>query len=110
MALLLNLLINTSAVLISAYLLKGVQVQGLGTAVVVAVALGIVNTFIRPVLILLTLPLTFLTLGLFLFVINALLILLVSAVVRGFEVNNFWWALAYSLVVSLVSGFLHSLA
>jgi putative membrane protein len=96
--------------LITAYLLPGVKVDGFLTAIVVAVVLGIVNMFIKPILLLLTFPLTILSLGLFYFVINALMVLLVSAIVPGFKVSGFFWALIFSLVLSIVSSFLNSLA
>lgn len=105
-----NLLINALAVFVSAYILPGVKVDSFLTALIVAIVLGVVNTFIKPILVLLTLPVTVLTLGLFIVVINALMVLLVSAVVPGFRVSGFWWAIAFSLVLSLVSWFLHSLA
>ena len=108
MRLVLHLFVNTLAVLVSAYLLKGVQVNGVMTALVVAIVLGIANVVLKPIFILLTLPITILTFGLFLFVINALLVLLVSEIVPGFAVQNFWWALIYSLVLSLVNSFLNS--
>ena len=104
-----NLIVSTLAVLISAYILPGVKVDGFLTAIVVAVVLGIVNTFIKPILLLLTFPLTILSLGLFYFVINALMVLLVSAIVPGFKVSGFFWALIFSLVLSIVSSFLNSL-
>jgi putative membrane protein len=105
-----NLIVSTLAVLISAYILPGVRVDGFLTAIVVAVVLGIVNTFIKPILLLLTFPLTILSLGLFYFVINALMVLMVSAIVPGFKVSGFFWALIFSLVLSIVSSFLNSLA
>ncbi|MBF8249894.1 MAG: hypothetical protein HW400_495 [Candidatus Levybacteria bacterium] len=105
-----NLIVSAIAVVVSAYILPGVKVDGLLTAVVVAVVLGAVNMFIKPILILLTLPLTILSLGLFTFVINALLILLVSNLVPGFKVEGFLSALLFSLVLSVVSSFLYSLA
>lgn len=105
-----NLIVGTLAVIISAYILPGVKVDGFLTAVVVAVVLGAINMFIRPVLLLLTLPLNILTLGLFTFIINALLVLLVSSLVPGFKVSGFLWALVFSLVLSVVSSFLSSLA
>jgi putative membrane protein len=74
------------------------------------VVLGVVNFFIRPLLIIFTLPITIFTLGLFLLVINAWMVLLVAAVVPGFAVDNFWWALLFSLVVSIVSAFLNQQA
>jgi putative membrane protein len=110
MRLVLHLLVNTLAVLTGAYVLPGVHVESITTAVVVAVVLGIVNAIIRPLLILITLPLTLVTLGLFIFVINALMILLVAKLVPGFTVQNFWWALLYSLVVTFVASFLNALS
>ncbi len=107
MSLILNLLLSALAVMISAYVLPGVTVENFWTAVVVAVALGIVNAVLKPILILLTLPINILTLGLFTLVINALLILLVSNVVPGFHVDGFLWAIIFGLVLSLVNGFLH---
>ena len=73
------------------------------------VVLGIINAFIKPVLIILTLPINILTLGLFTFVINALIIILTSGLVPGFKVNGFWWALLFSIVLSIVNSFLHQL-
>jgi putative membrane protein len=108
--LLVNLIVNTLAVFISAYILPGVKVDGLLTAFIVAIVLGAVNMFIKPLFVLLTLPLNILTLGLFTFVINALLILLVSNIVPGFKVDGFLWALIFSLVLSVVSSFLYSIA
>lgn len=105
-----NLIVSVIAVLISAYILPGVKVDGFLTAVVVAVVLGAINMFIRPVLLLLTFPLTVLSLGLFTFVINALMVILVSNLVPGFVVSGFWYALLFSLVLSIVSSFLNSLA
>lgn len=110
MQIIINLLINGLAVLISAYLLPGVKIDGYFTAIVVAVVLGLVNTILKPILILFTLPITILTLGLFTFVINALMILLVSSLVPGFSVKGFGWALIFSLVLSLVNSFLQSLS
>lgn len=105
---LLNLLVSGLAVFVSAYFLPGVKVDSFVTALIVAVVLGLVNAFIKPALVFLTLPVTMLTLGLFIFVINALLVLLVAAVVPGFQVNGFWYALLFSVVLSFVSWVLHS--
>ncbi len=110
MRILINWLITTAAILITAYLLPGVTVRSLTAALVTALVLGLINAFIRPILILLTLPLTILTLGLFTFVLNALLVLVTSAVVPGFDVRSFWWALLFSLVFSVVSFVLHRIA
>lgn len=110
MAILLNLLVSSIAVFATAYILPGIKVNDFFTAIVVAIVLGVINAFLKPVLIILTLPINVLTLGLFTFVINALLIMLTSFLVPGFYVANFWWAILFSLVVSLVSSFLNSLS
>lgn len=105
----LTVILSTIAVFITAHILPGVHIEGWGTALAVAVVLAIVNAFIRPLLIILTLPLNILTLGLFTFVIIGGLILLVSAIVPGFHVDGFWWALAFALVLAVINGFLTSL-
>lgn len=99
---LLHWLILAVAIGISAYLIPGVTVSPLG-AIILAVVLGIINVFIKPVLFLLTLPINILTLGIFSLVINALLILLASAIVPGFSVSGFWSAFFFSIVLALVS-------
>jgi len=96
-------LLNGLAIVITAYLLPGVRLSGFGAALIAALVLGLINAFLKPVLLLLTLPLNILTLGLLTFVINALLIMLTSAIVSGFSVDGFWWALLFSLVLSIVS-------
>jgi putative membrane protein len=105
----LSWLIMTFAVLLTAYILPGVAVQGFGGALVTALVLGIVNALIRPVLMVITLPITIMTLGLFALVINALLILLVAHVVPVFNVANFWWALLFGIIVSIVNSILGSI-
>jgi len=110
MNLIVRIFIQTIAVLIAAYILPGVEIDSFLTMLIVAIVLGIVNAFLKPILILLTLPITIITLGLFIFVINAFLVLLVSMVVPGFYVDGFLWALLFSVVVSLVSTFLGSLS
>ncbi len=95
-------LINSLVIIAAAYVLPGVHIASFLTAVAVALVLGILNLFIRPLLVLLTLPLTILTLGLFLLVINAVLILLTSNLVSGFVVDGFGWAVLFSLVVSIL--------
>ncbi|MDE2025937.1 MAG: phage holin family protein [Patescibacteria group bacterium] len=106
---LIGLLLNAVAVVITAYLLPGVQVQSFLTAIVVAVVLGIVNAVLKPILFILTLPVNILTLGLFTFILNGLIILLVSAVVPGFKVNGLLWAVLFSIILSLINGFLSAL-
>jgi putative membrane protein len=109
MTFVLHLGVNTLAVWASAYILRGVHVEGWPTALVVAIVLGLINALLKPILILLTLPITLVTMGLFVFVINGLLILLVDKIVPGFQVDGFWWAVLYSLVLALVNAFLSSL-
>jgi len=89
------------AIVLTAYLLPGVNVEDYWTALVVALVLSLVNIFVKPILIVLTIPITFITLGLFLLVINALMILLADYFVDGFFVDGFWWALLFSLILSL---------
>lgn len=91
------------AIVITAYLLPGVSLSGFLAALVAAVVLGFVNAILRPILIILTLPVNLLTLGLFTLVINALLIMLTSAVVPGFGVASFWWALLFGIVLFFVN-------
>ena len=99
-----RLLIHMVAILILSYLLPGViWVEGVWAALVAAFLLGIVNAVLRPILIFFTLPITVLTFGLFLLVINGLMLLLVSSIVSGFHVNGFWGAVLGSILISLVS-------
>lgn len=103
MNLLINWLISALVILAVAYILPGVAVSGFLTALVVALVLGLINALVKPILVLLTLPVTVLTLGLFIFVINAILIMIAAAVVPGFEVSGFLWALVFSLILSLAN-------
>ena len=96
-------ILNALALLIVAYLFPGVQVQDWQAAAVAALVLGLVNMLVKPVLVLLTLPITILTLGLFLLVINALLLWAVGSVVPGFHVDGFWAAVLGALLYSLVT-------
>jgi len=104
-----RLFLNALAVLIAAQVIPQIEVQGFGTALMVALILGLVNTFIKPVLVFLTLPISFLTLGLFIFVLNALLFWLTGALVGGFEVEGFFGALFGSILVSIISWLLNSI-
>lgn len=94
-------LLSGLAVLLAAYLLPGVHVAHYGYALLVALVISLVNALVKPVLILLTIPITVVTLGLFLLVINALMILMVDYMVPRFDVDGFWWALAFSLILSV---------
>lgn len=95
--------INALCLLALPYLVGAVQVSGVGTALVVALVLGLLNVLIRPILIVLTLPINLLTLGLFIFVINGMLFWIVARFVEGFEVASFGWAIVGAFVYSVVS-------
>lgn len=94
--------------MMAAYLLEGIHVTGFFSALFAAAVLGFLNAFFRPILFILTLPINLLTLGLFTFVINAVLLKMVSGLLSGFQVADFWSALGGSLVISLVSWLLNS--
>jgi putative membrane protein len=106
MYILLKLLVTTLAVIITSYLLPGVAVAGFVDALVVAFVLGVLNALLKPFLVVLTIPVTIMSLGLFLLVINAFIIQLAAYLVRGFDVASFWWALLFSIILSLVTWFL----
>jgi putative membrane protein len=97
----LRFLLTGLGVVLTAYLLPGVSVEDYWSALIVAVVLAIANVIVKPILIIFTIPLTIFTLGLFLLVINAIIILLVDYFVPGFTVDGFWWALAFSLILSV---------
>jgi len=101
MRILVNIILIAFAVMVTASILPGVEVSGFRASVVVAVVLALINALIKPVLVILTIPITIVSLGLFLLVINAGMVMLADFVVDGFEVNGFWWALAFSLIMSL---------
>lgn len=103
---LLRWLILTLAILAAAYVLKGIDVTGFVPALAAAAILGILNAFVRPLLLLLTLPLNVLSLGLFTFVINGFLLKIASLIIEGFTVQGFWAALFGSLFISFVSALL----
>ena len=105
---LLRWIVLTVAIISASYLLEGIHVEGFFSALAAAAVLGILNAFFRPILIILTLPINILSLGLFTFVINALLLLMASGVIRGFEVYGFWSAVFGSLIISLVSWLLNT--
>jgi putative membrane protein len=109
MKLLLHWLISALALLALPYLLSSIQVSSFYVALIVAVILGLLNAIVRPILILLTLPVTLLTLGLFIFVINALLFQFVASFVQGFQVDGFWSAMGGSIIYSLITFILNTL-
>ena len=105
-----KILITAVAALVASWLLKGVNIDNILTAIIVAVVLGLLNTFVRPILIILTIPITIVTLGLFLLVINIIIIKWVATLVSGFSVNNWWAALWFSIIVSIISTVLGNMA
>lgn len=98
-----RLLVNALIIIGLAWALPGIHVESYFTAIIVAVILGLFNIFLKPILIILTIPATILTLGLFLFVINALIILLADWAVNGFVVDGFWWALLFSILMTFLT-------
>jgi putative membrane protein len=107
MNIILRIIISAVVAFALSYILSGVHIQSFITALVLAIVLGILNLFVKPILIILTLPITIFTFGLFLFVINALIILLAAKFVNGFRVDGFWWALLFSLLLSVLTSFLY---
>jgi putative membrane protein len=99
-------ILNAVALLVVAYLLPGIAVASFGSALIAALVLGLLNMLVKPVLVLLTLPITIITLGLFLLVLNALLFWFAGSVLKGFQVNGFWWAVGGAILYSLISGLL----
>ena len=110
MAILVKWVLSATAVLIAAYILPGVSVTSFWSALIVAAILAILNAILRPILVVLTIPITIVTLGLFLLVINALIILLTDSLISGFEVSNFWWALLFSLLLSILGALFDDVA
>lgn len=100
------LIINSIVVFIGAYILDGVKMKNFWTAIGVAILLGLINMFIKPLILLLTLPLTILTLGLFVLVINAWILMIIDKVIDGLTIKSFWWAVIYSIIISVLNSFL----
>lgn len=96
-------LVAAICVIACSYILPGVGVDSIWTAIVVAAILGLLNTFVKPILILFTIPVTLITLGLFLLVINGFTVWLTGEIVPGFRVDSFWWAILFSIVLSIIS-------
>lgn len=102
MKLLYKLLITAVSVIILAYLLSGVQIDNYTTALIVAFVLGVLRLIVRPLLILFTLPITIITLGIFLLFINAFIILMADRLIAGFSVDGIWWAILFSILLSII--------
>ncbi|WP_033957804.1 phage holin family protein [Psychroserpens jangbogonensis] len=108
MNLILRLLVTAGIVLLLAHFLPGVAVSGFTAAIIVAVVLALLNAIVKPIFIILTIPITILTLGLFLLVINACIILLADKFIDGFGVNGFWTALLFSILLSISQSIAYS--
>ncbi|HUH65867.1 MAG TPA: phage holin family protein, partial [Syntrophales bacterium] len=108
MGILIRWIILTIAIIAASYILEGIHVSGFFSAFLAAAALGILNALFRPILLILTLPINILTLGLFTFLINALMLKIASGIIPGFEVHGFWTAVIGSLIISVVSWVLNS--
>ncbi len=104
-----KLLLTSVAILISGYFLPGIHVNSFWTALLVALVISFLNVFLKPLMVILTIPFTVITFGLFLLVINAFIIMIASAWVSGFKVDGFWWAMIFSIILSFVSSLLESL-
>ena len=109
MNVIIRILVTAFIVLLLANFLGGVSVDGFGTSIIVAIVLGLLNLIVIPLMVLFTLPVTLLTLGLFLFVINAVIILLCSELVGGFHVASFWTALLFSILLSVLQSVMSGL-
>jgi putative membrane protein len=108
MGILIRIVVNSLAIIVAAQVIPGIELKGMLSALAAGLILGVVNAVVRPVLLLLTFPITLLTLGLFLFVLNGLCLWLTSALVSGFEIHGFWSAIFGALLVSLVSWVLNA--
>lgn len=104
-----RILLTAAAVLILAYVLPGVAVASFWSAIIVAIVLAILRLLVKPILVVLTFPITVVTLGLFLLVINAFIIIMADYFIDGFAVKNFWWALIFSLLLSFLQSVFHSI-
>ena len=109
MKLILRILLTAILVMLISHLMKGVSVDNFITSLIVAIVLGLLNIFIKPILVLLTLPVTIFTLGLFLLFINAALIILCTKIVGGFKVDSLWTAMLFSILLSLLQSIMYRL-
>lgn len=107
MSILVNWLISTLVLIAVAYLLPGIHIDNFLAALAAAIVLGVVNAILKPLLLILTLPINIVTLGLFTLVINAVLLMFTSLIVPGFRIDNFWWAIVLGLALSVVNSLLH---
>ena len=108
-SIILRLVVNTISIFIVAYILPGIHIEDFTSALIVALVLAVLNVTLKPLLIIITLPFTLITLGFFLLVINAMVIFLADDWVNGFQVDGFWWAVLFSILLSVVNGILYGL-
>jgi putative membrane protein len=108
MGFLLRLFFTWIAIIIASYILPGIHIKDNLSALIAAAVLALLDSFVKPILIILTIPFTLITLGLFLLVINAVIVMFGTKLVDGFSVDSFWWALGFSMVVSLIITLLES--
>ena len=109
MGFIIKLLVTAVAVFVASYFLDGVHIDTIQTTIIVAVVLALLNTFIRPILVFFTFPITLVTLGLFLLIINIIIIKLADAIVPGFTVDSWWDALLFSLIVAVAAWILDAI-
>ncbi|HPA13557.1 MAG TPA: phage holin family protein [Bacteroidales bacterium] len=107
MKFLIRVILSSFSVIVAGWLLKGVHIEDYLTSILVAFVLAILNVILKPILVFLTIPITLITFGLFLLVINAVIALLASHIVPGFYLEGFWWAIAFSLIVSLLNAIIN---
>ncbi len=104
-----TILVNAVSIFIAAYLLKGVEIKNFLHALLAAMVLSLLNFFVKPIMQVLTFPITLVTLGLFLWVINALILMLADWLLSGLKIKNFWWALLFAIVISLINTLLYKI-
>lgn len=109
MKLILKILITSGLVLLISELMSGIQIDGFVSALCVAIVLGLLNIFIKPIFVLLTLPFTIVTLGIFLLVINAIIIIICDNIVGGFNVDSFWTAVLFSIILSISQSIIYKM-
>jgi putative membrane protein len=108
MAFIIRIIVSAIVAFGLSYILKGVHIDKFTTALLLALVLAVLNAIVKPILVILTLPITIITFGLFLFVINAIIILLASDLIKGFSVDGFWWALIFSFLLSIITSVLYN--
>lgn len=108
MNILMRIIITSIVAFALSYLLSGIIIDSFWNAIILAVVLGLLNAIVKPLLVIITFPITLVTFGLFLFVINALIVLLADKLLAGFQVRNFWWALLFGLLLSIITSLFYN--